>query len=275
MAGATGWVGGAVVEAACARGIETIELAVRPAVSHVASMADLPALLDGPDVVVVNAVGQASGSPAELEIANLRICRELAEVCATHGARFLTIGSAAEVGAPLVDRVSESYVGRPLSDYGRSKLAATELVQDLRTDGLQGTVARVFNVVGPGRRTASPVAEFAARIRSLQTSGEVVEVRDATLVRDISGLAWVGDRLVDLAGIAGKVDLVNVCSGRPTSYRELIEAMAATRGLTVEVVNTQPGGVPRVVGDPALLLSLLPGTPVESLAEVAAQALEV
>ena len=275
VAGASGWVGGAVVAAARSRGIETTPLSVRAGGRPgSAGPDDLPGLLDGPETALINAVGRTSGGRAELEEANVAVCRSLADACEVAGARFLTVGSAAEVGLPVDDRVSEGAVEVPVDDYGRSKLSATRFVQDRREQGLLGTVARVFNVVGPDRPGVSPVSDFAEAIRRLDGRDGVVEARDSSLVRDLSSLQWVADRLVDLSAVAGSVATVNVCSGRGTSYRELIHAMAAARGLTVTIVDTRPGGIKRVVGDPTLLRSLLPDTPAEALSDLARLALE-
>jgi nucleoside-diphosphate-sugar epimerase len=275
VAGANGWVGGAVLAAARRRGVEATPLSVR-SVGHPGSagLGDLAGLLSDPQTALVNAVGRTSGSRALLEDANVETCRLLADACERSGNRFVTVGSAAEVGIPCGELVREQTPEHPVGDYGRSKLAATMLVRERRERGLRGTVARVFNIVGPGRPGTSPVSDFAAAVRRLDVTDGVVEVRDSSLVRDLSSLGWVAERLVDLAAVAGAVETVNVCSGRGTSYRELIEAMAEALGLTVSVTDTRPGGIARVVGDPTLLRSLVECGPTEEITFLARLALE-
>ncbi len=276
LAGATGWIGSAVRAAAARRGIPTTSLSTRlegSAPAGWAGLRDIPAVLDS-DSVVLNAVGRTAGSPRELDVANVELCLLLARACLEAGAAFVTVGSAAEYGDPGSPRISERDVERPVDAYGASKLAATRQVQSLREqEGLVGTVARVFNVVGAGRPGVSPVTDVAAGVRALTPAGGSVRARDSSLVRDFSTIDWVANRLIDLSGRAGVFDTVNVCSGRATSYRLLIHAMAAERGVEAQVVDTSPGGLRRVVGDPARLRLLLPDVPRESLRQLAQVAL--
>ena len=275
LAGATGWIGSAVRAAAARRGIPTTSLSTRlegSAPAGWAGLRDIPAVLDG-DSVVLNAVGRTTGSPRELDFANVEVCLLLARACLDAGAAFLTVGSAAEYGDAGSLRISERDVERPVDAYGASKLVATRRVQSLREEGLVGTVARVFNVVGTGRPGVSPVTDVAAGVRALTPAGGSVRARDSSLVRDFSTIDWVANRLIDLAAWAGVFDTVNVCSGRATSYRLLIHAMAAERSVEVQVVDTSPGGLRRVVGDPTRMRLLLPGVPRESLRQLAQVAL--
>ncbi len=147
-------------------------------------------------------------------------------------------------------------------------------MRTLARAGLDATIARVFNVIGPRRPGPSPLADFAAAIHALNGRDGVVEIRDSTQVRDLSSLSWVAGRLVDLAVHDGAPDVVNACSGRPTTYRRLVEGMAAARGVHVEVVDTDPGGVLRVVGDPSRLRRLLPWATEESFADLCRLALD-
>ncbi len=276
IAGATGWIGGAVRAAASSRGIPTVALSARLAASgapDTATFADLPGLIEDGNTVVINAVGRTVGTSSDLAFANVEVCRLLAQACLRAGAGLLSVGSAAEYGQTTSQRLSETDVEQPTDEYGRSKLAATELVRQMRGDGLRASVARVFNVVGSGRPGVSPITDFAAGVQALSGAGGTVTARDSSLVRDLSSIEWVADRLVDLVGTVGVFDTVNVCSGRATSYRQVIQAMAQVRGLQVRVVDSSPGGIKRVVGDPTRLHSLLPDLPTETLTDLAAAAL--
>ena len=276
MVGATGWIGSAVCRAGLARGREVVGVgrAARRRDPGFVALDALDDLLAERACTVVNAAGAATGDPAHLAAANVTLAAQVADACERAGAPLLSLGSAAEYGPPTADRVAETHPEAPVSDYGRSKLAATRDLRARREAGAATTVARVFNLLGPGRPGTDPVQEFAAAVRALPPEGGEVRPWDSSLVRDYSSLAWTADRLVDLADHAGREAVVNVCSGRGLSFRELIEAMAVVRGVAVTIVDTRPGGLPRVVGDPSLLHALVGPAPVEDVLELARIALD-
>jgi len=223
---------------------------------------------------LINCVGASTGDERALRSANTEAAREIGETCRRLGVRLLHIGSAAEYGLADDDAVPESAPTRPQTAYGRTKLAGTEQLQRLAEKGLDLTVARPFNIVGAGQPLSTPIGEFAASIRCLPETGGGIRVRDSRLVRDFLSRTRVAEMLLDLVQAPGRVPVVNLCSGLGLSFAEFIHAMAKVRGMHVEITNTQPGGIPRIVGDPTLLHSVIGDrTPedVEKLARVALQ----
>jgi nucleoside-diphosphate-sugar epimerase len=87
--------------------------------------------------------------------------------------------------------------------------------------------------------------------------GEIA-VGDPTTTRDISTRRWVAEAVVGLAlGDPPGPPIVNVCSGRPTSFGDITWALARALDLKVRVRDL---GWPRggeIVGDPALLRSVV------------------
>jgi nucleoside-diphosphate-sugar epimerase len=243
LSGATGFLGQALTRAGRARGLDVVPLP-----------RDLAGVALHAGDVVINAAGRVSGSDEELLGANVQLPARLGELCRAAGAQLLHVGSAAEYGEPLGQLVREGDPAAPRSAYGRSRLEGTLALQGLSEHGLTVTVARVFNVVGGYDTRDDPVSEFAAVLRSGATQ---VPVRDPSLVRDFAGVGWVADRLLDLASHVGRTPVVNVCTGRGTSFGEMVAAMAQVLGRAVEVVAAEPEGLSRVVGDPALLRELL------------------
>jgi GDP-4-dehydro-6-deoxy-D-mannose reductase len=153
-------------------------------------------------------------------------------------ARFLSIGSAAEYAPGAGGPLDEDAAAGPVSDYGRSKLAQTLLTLGLPARfGLQALVARTFNLVGPGlppHLVAGRLCDQFARVgphgcielHNQDTSRDFVDVRDAVdaywrLVRD------------------GAPGIYNVCSGRATSVRRLVELCAQLTGKRPAVRTTQ------------------------------------
>jgi len=221
---------------------------------------------------VINCAGAVVGARAALANANSGVARAAGEACLRLGIRLVHLGSAAEYG-PVGDQlVTETTAPRPVTDYGEAKLRATEEVLRLADRGLDVLVARAFNVVGPGQPLSTPVGEFAAAVNALTRAGEV-RTRDSSLVRDFMSRRLLAVTLLRLSRIERRPPVVNVCSGRGVSFAELIQAMAAVRGLTVRVVDTHRGGLPRVVGDPTLLHSLVGRLEPETPRQLAQEAL--
>ena len=265
VAGATGWLGGTVVAVARERGLD-----VRPLHRD----EPVEGLLSAPGTVLLIATGAGDKSdPGQLHQAHVAVPQRLARAALDQGAAVLALGSAAEYGVPQRPTVGEDHPELPVGAYGSSKLEGTLALRALAEQGLLLTVARVFNVLGPGRRDGDPVQDFARAVQALPDAGGTVEAWDSTLERDVAPVTWVGERLVDLAGVVGAEPTVNVCTGHATRFRDLIEAMGRVRGVPLQVRDVRPGGLPRVVGDPGLLHRLVGTPPVPHLDELAELAL--
>lgn len=224
---------------------------------------------------VVNCIGTSVGSGEERRQTNETLAAEVGEACLDLDLRLLHIGSAAEYGPPPnAELISELAPVHPCTPYGRSKLAGTERLMALRARGLEVTVARAFNVVGPAQPLTTPIGEFAAAVRQLPVTGGNVFVRDSSLVRDFISTTLLARALLALAMCEQLPGIVNVCSGVGHSFAELIYAMADIRNIEISVIDTKPDGIARVVGDPALLRSLIGPQQPESVHELAAAALQ-
>lgn len=234
---------------------------------------DLAKLARRPGAVVLNAAGATRGEQTTLHQANVELVERLAGICHEFGAALVTLGSAAEYGAPVGLLTAESDQPQPTSPYGRSKLAATQVVLRHIDAGLRATVIRMFNLVGADRPGVDPISDFARAVNGLPSSGGAVHPYDSSLVRDLTGLDRAADLVLELCQQVGEAPVVNLCSGRGVSFRELIEAMAAVRGVPVRIEDTSPGGIPRVVGDPRLLFRLVGARDPQTVSELAALAL--
>lgn len=219
---------------------------------------DLSEALDAlkPDVVV-NAAGLLAGSTDDLHDANVTLVARLLDEVAARGLRFVHVGSAAELGDPGgASPVDELAVCRPVNDYGRSKLEATELVLAAHEAGHHATVARVFNTVGPSQHPAQPVGDVVRRIRDLPASGGTITVGNAEVVRDFVDVDFVAKAVAALAHLDAPPALVNVCSGIGHSVRELVEALLAVQQVTADIIDLREPAIASVVGDPNRLEQL-------------------
>lgn len=174
------------------------------------------------------------------------------------------VGSAAEYGpVPGGVPVSESAEPRPVGPYGVSKLAGTELVL---ASGLDATVLRVFDVVGPGAPTASLFGRLAEGLRrALERDEPQVRMPDLSGYRDFVDVRDVA-RAIRAAAVSAATGVINIGSGHAVRAREAAQLLVRASGFEGAIVEenrqvllpAQAGG-PAEHGVPHLGQHHLPG----------------
>lgn len=152
--------------------------------------------------------------------------------------------------------VTEASPLRPVSPYGVSK-AAQDMLAGQYAAGFDLPVVRLrlFNHTGPGRPSRFVASSFARQLAEIEhglrppslTVGNLDAVRDFTDVRDVT-------RAYELAAARGDAGQVyNVCSGRPTSIRQLLDILLSISGegvrVTIDPHLSRPADIPVLVGD--------------------------
>lgn len=167
LTGATGFVGSHLAAALVERGDDVVCLARRPAQAAFLSSlgarvapgsledaSSLAAALSGADVAYHVAGLTAAGSEREFVQVNAEGTRRLigaARAAAPGLSRFVYVSSLAAVGpVPLGERLTESAVCRPVTNYGRSKLAGEAVVRE--APALCWAIVRPGVVYGPRDR---------------------------------------------------------------------------------------------------------------------------
>ncbi|MGQ9662693.1 MAG: NAD-dependent epimerase/dehydratase family protein [Kiritimatiellia bacterium] len=154
-------------------------------------------------------------------------------------ARVLSVGSAAEYAPSTGGAIAENHPGGGVSAYGRSKWAQTLLAFSMARDlRLNVTVARSFNLIGPGqsnRLVAGALCEqFALASDGSRISvGNTSSCRDFLDIRDAVAAYW----LLASSGKTGEV--YNVCSGVPSKVEELVCLFKEASGKNVTVQTDQ------------------------------------
>lgn len=170
--------------------------------------------------------------------------------------------SAAVYGSNPAMPLRESSVAMPVSAYGADKLGselharAGGVVHNIPTLGL-----RLFNVYGPRQDLRSPYSgvisifrERLRRHRPIDVFGDGYQARDFIHVSDV-----VAAFLAGMEKASTSAPVVNVCTGRGTTLRELIASLAAALGVAPEVRHcpSRAGDIRCSLGDTRRLHSFL------------------
>ncbi|MEQ8898601.1 MAG: NAD(P)-dependent oxidoreductase [Roseovarius sp.] len=173
--------------------------------------------------------------------------------------RLVLVGSAAiyGTGAARNRPTREDDPKRPVSDYGRAKLAALEMgraAHDSAGHDIQTAV--VFNLMGAGQPDHLAPRVFIEK--AFAACGGHFAVGPVDAVRDFIDVEDAADALIAMArhGAAGEV--LNVATGRPTRIRDLLDAIGARTGASwvSEADAPSEGGGDIAYGDPARLAAL-------------------
>lgn len=132
--------------------------------------------------------------------------------------------------------LDESCPPAPVNDYAVTK-AAAELVAGLYKKRLPIIIARPFNYTGRGQSERFLAAKIVAHARRREPE---IELGNLDVARDFSDVRGVADaycRLLDCPAAIGET--FNICSGRATALRELIELIERISGHRFKV-STNP-----------------------------------
>jgi dTDP-L-rhamnose 4-epimerase len=133
------------------------------------------------------------------------------------------------------DLVPEDAPIEPLSVYAASKVAQEHLCGLwARESGGSVVALRYHNVYGPRLPLDTPYAGVAAIFRSSLRKGKAPQVfEDGGQARDfvhVSDVAAANLAAIDVVAEPGSSHPINVCSGRPTTIREVADAIADAFG---------------------------------------------
>jgi nucleoside-diphosphate-sugar epimerase len=254
VTGGSGFIGGALIERLRREGWEVRALArsvgaaakvrERGAEPVAGELGDLGAL-DAESVacdVCFHAAAKVEdwGDPAEFERLNVGGTANVIGACRAAGVRRLVhVGTEAALtaGQALV-RVDERAPLRPDSPflYSSSKAKAEQLVREANGDGLETVVVRPRFVWGKGDTTLLPAIVDLVRSGRFRWIGGGRHLTDTTHVDNTVEGLWLGATKAPAGGIYFVTD------GEPVVFREFLERMLATQGVSVPDKSV-PAGV--------------------------------
>ncbi|MPW04351.1 NAD-dependent epimerase/dehydratase family protein [Paraburkholderia sp. CNPSo 3155] len=185
----------------------------------------------------------------------------LLQACADVGHRpdKILIVSSANVYGNSGGVIDEGVIPAPINHYAASKLAMEHLVKTW-FDRLPIVIVRPFNYTGRGQaeRFLIPkiVSHFVKRL-------PVIELGNLDVARDFSDVRTVAEVYRGLLESNVESEVVNVCSGKPYTLQQVLEAVSEVSGHQLEVrVNpafVRANEVRVLVGSTEKLRRLVPG----------------
>ena len=177
----------------------------------------------------------------------------LADTAARSGMKhFIGVGTCFEYRLPNDHITADSEVG-PLTLYAAAKLSLFHMLER-RFVGSATTLtwARLFYLFGEGEH---PARLFPMLHRKL-SAGEKVELTSGDKLRDFLDVAEAGAMIAGLAE-TGQAGVVNICSGKAVTIREIAEKIADLHGrrdlIAFGTATVHPRDPMAVVGVPNMI----------------------
>lgn len=253
VTGGSGFIGGALIERLRREGWEVRALArsvgaaakvrergAEPVAGELGDMGALETESVGCDVCFHAAAKVEDwGDPAEFERLNVGGTAGVIAACRAAGVRRLVhVGTEAALtaGQALVG-VDERAPLRPDSPflYSSSKAKAEQLVREANGDGLETVVVRPRFVWGSGDTTLLPAIVDIVRSGRFRWIGGGRHLTDTTHVDNTVEGLWLGATKAPAGGIYFVTD------GEPVVFREFLERMLATQGVSVPDKSVSAG----------------------------------
>jgi nucleoside-diphosphate-sugar epimerase len=196
-------------------------------------------------------VGAAAASPDDAWKTNVEGTRNVLGK-APSGCRPMLVSTCHVYGRPQFLPLTESHPLAPVGTYARTKAEAERAARECRPDVV---IARAFHHTGPGQPARFALSEWAEAL-----SSEVATIRtgDLELRRDYSDVRDIVAGYVHLLRTAPPGAIVNLCSGRAPTLREMLALLNGGRSPRTETDpnRLRPGDVQELRGDPSVALAL-------------------
>lgn len=176
-------------------------------------------------------------------------------------ARLLFVSSSEVYGGSFTSStINEEAAPKPLNHYAASKLLAEQAALQYRQQNdLWTAVARPFNHSGPGQSPGFVVPDFcrqiaeAERIQVQSKKISRLEVGNLSAEKDFLDVRDVVDAYVQLIERGTDGEIYNICSGKGTVIREILDTAVRLSRVDIEVEVSEkkfhPLLFPRQVGD--------------------------
>jgi len=159
--------------------------------------------------------------------------------------KVVLLGSSAQYGLAGKDPVDEKTAFQPVSNYGVSKMTCEAMGRlCYEQTGQHVTVARPFNVIGPGQSRRLLQGSVVEQIVEIERGKRpaVVEVGDLSAYRDFVDVRDAAAALMAIAEHGEAGEAYNVCSGRAVQAREAVALLMASARIPIELLTREHHG---------------------------------
>lgn len=191
---------------------------------------------------------------------NLIGTRNLLEALAAHVPgvkRVLLVSSANIYGNHLQGALTETTIPAPANDYAASK-AAMELMAQLWMDRLPLFIVRPFNYTGVGQEDKFLIPKIVSHFRDRKP---VIELGNLDVWREFGDVRAVVEAYRRLLAVCPAGDVLNICTGKAHSLREVIGLCEKITGHSIELqVNSafvRANEVKVLTGDSSHLMDVI------------------
>ena len=172
--------------------------------------------------------------------------------------KHVLLASSANVyGNAKVEKITEDTSLNPANDYAISKVAMEHMAQ-LWMDRLPITITRPFNYTGVGQSEDFVIPKIVNHFKEKKDFIELGNIEVWREFNDVRSVAMVYRRLIEKAPIN---DIVNICSGKVYSLKEIIEitSLITQHKLNIKVNNNfiRTNEIKKLAGDPDKLKSII------------------
>lgn len=179
---------------------------------------------------------------------------------------LVIVGSSSVYGKTGEALVAEGTPAAPRSLYAVSKWSQEQVaLRSARVSGRTVTIARLFNLIGPGMPTSLLAGTMAEQLAKAEAGGSrTLRFGTLTATRDFLDVRDAADALIGLAR-AAPGGMFNVCTGVGVRVSRCLDVLRAASQTQVEVATdearSRPDDIPVQVGDPAAIQRALQWRP--------------
>ena len=203
-----------------------------------------------------------TGDPLDVFRTNLFGTDHLLKACVEYApnVKKVILASTANVyGRQEEEKLAETICPQPVNYYGSSKLAMEHMALTY-SEKLPITIVRPFNCIGRGQDIKFLVPKI---VWHFQQGKELIELGNIDVFRDFLDVRIASSAYRRLLGVKSSGMTLNLCSGRLTSLREIVDLIADISGRDIEI-NVNPefvreNEILRLCGDNSRLINLIGG----------------
>lgn len=250
--GANGQLGGDLMEAAAARGIEavgagreTVDVADPEALRGYLTATPFDALVNCAALLNTEAI---EGDPAPALAVNAHAPAIMAEAAAAKGARLIQVSTDYVFGGDVARStpLTEADAPAPVNVYGASKLLGETLAQVAGADVTVFRVASTFGVRGASGKGGNFVETM---IRFGRERGKLTVVADQ--IMSPTSTAWAAGAILDFLAAGGAAGVYHAANVGAVSWCEFAKAIVTKAGVAAEVIPCKAADWPSKARRPA------------------------